>query len=185
MENLKFWLTTVLMLALLGGLGYFAFTSIDSGSEHVDRQKIKELESENQDLSEQVAELEKKLERYEPKVVEEPFSRNEAPVETEVSKPTTKPTTTTSYKYDKLIQELEELVQENIQMKLKSRGTRVGTVQNFLNLYNNTNNKVDNDYGESTKKAVSAFQKAVGLTASGEAGTATFNKMIEWLKKQG
>ncbi|MBU0999326.1 peptidoglycan-binding protein [Patescibacteria group bacterium] len=70
-------------------------------------------------------------------------------------------------------------------MKLKSRGTRVGTVQNFLNIYNNTSDKVDNDYGTSTQKAVTAFQKDQGLNADGEAGSGTFNKMISWLKKQG
>lgn len=183
MENLKFWLSTVVALALLGSLGYFAFTSIDSGSEHVNRQKIKELESENKDLTEQVASLEKKLESYEPKTVEVPVVENKTPIQTETPKP--KPAVVTVYKYAKLIGELETLVNENIQMKLKSRGTRVGTVQNFLNIYNNTSNKVDNDYGESTKKAITAFQKAVGLTATGESGPSTFTKMIEWLKKQG
>ncbi|HEY4477769.1 MAG TPA: peptidoglycan-binding domain-containing protein [Candidatus Paceibacterota bacterium] len=181
METLKFWLTTIIVLALLGGLGYFAFTSIDSGSEHVNRQKIKELQSENEDLVKQVESLEKKLEAYEPKVVEEPVVQNKPPVQTEPTK-TTAPAV---YKHAKLIAELEALVADNVQMKLKSRGTRVGTVQNFLNLYINTTNKVDNDYGESTKKAVIAFQKAVGLSPTGEAGPTTFNKMIEWLKKQG
>jgi peptidoglycan hydrolase-like protein with peptidoglycan-binding domain len=70
-------------------------------------------------------------------------------------------------------------------MKLSSSGTRVGTVQNFLNLYNKTSNKIDNDYGASTVKSVAAFQKAQGLTADGQAGSSTFSKMISWLKKQG
>ncbi|MDE2031162.1 MAG: peptidoglycan-binding protein [Patescibacteria group bacterium] len=70
-------------------------------------------------------------------------------------------------------------------MKLKSTGSRVGTVQNFLNIYNNTSSKVDNDYGASTQKAVMAFQKDQGLSADGQAGSSTFAKMISWLKKQG
>ena len=69
-------------------------------------------------------------------------------------------------------------------MKLKSKGTRVGTVQEFLNIYNNTSKKVDNDYGAGTKTDVVNFQKKEGLTADGEAGPTTFVKMIDWLKKQ-
>ena len=70
-------------------------------------------------------------------------------------------------------------------MKVGSKGTRVGTVQNFLNLYNKTSKRVDNDYGKTTKTDVIAFQKAVGLTQDGETGPTTYKKMIEWLKKQG
>lgn len=177
-ESIKFWLGSIAVFALLGGLGYFAFSSIDSGSEYVSQDKLQDLVDENQALRAEIEKLELKLASYEPQVI------TEAPV---VS--TTEPTVTTpekqNYKHSTLIAELDALVKDNIQMKVKSRGTRVGTVQNFLNLYNNTSNKVDNDYGESTKKAIAAFQKAVGLPATGEAGPATFSKMIEWLKKQG
>ncbi|HYD90300.1 MAG TPA: peptidoglycan-binding domain-containing protein, partial [Flavobacterium sp.] len=83
-----------------------------------------------------------------------------------------------------LINELQKLIDDNIFMKEKSSGTRVGTVQTFLNLYNNTSKRVDNDYGAGTKADVIKFQKAVGLTADGEAGPNTYRKMIEWLKKQ-
>ena len=57
-------------------------------------------------------------------------------------------------------------------------------MQNFLNIYNNTSNKIDNDYGANLKKTVTDFQKSEGVTADGEAGASTFNKMIDWLKKQ-
>ncbi|PIZ53219.1 hypothetical protein COY25_03820 [Candidatus Uhrbacteria bacterium CG_4_10_14_0_2_um_filter_41_7] len=69
-------------------------------------------------------------------------------------------------------------------MKAKSSGTIVGVVQEFLNIYNKTSNRIDNDYGPGTQKAVTAFQKAQGITADGEAGPGTFRKMIDWLKKQ-
>ncbi|MFN4181360.1 MAG: peptidoglycan-binding protein [Candidatus Paceibacteria bacterium] len=178
-ESIKFWLGSIMVFALLGGLGYFAFSSIDSGSEYVSQSKLQTLIDENQSLREEIKKLETKLESYEPKLVEQ------EPIPTSNSQVIEKNTETKTYKYSALISELEALVKDNIQMKLKSRGTRVGTVQNFLNIYNNTSNKIDNDYGESTKKAVAAFQKAVGISATGEAGPATFTKMIEWLKKQG
>lgn len=69
-------------------------------------------------------------------------------------------------------------------MKEKSQGTRVGTLQAFLNIYNNTSKKVDNDFGAGTKTDVINFQKAEKLLADGEAGPGTFQKMIDWLKKQ-
>ena len=69
-------------------------------------------------------------------------------------------------------------------MKEKSYGTRVGTIQTFLNIYNNTTKKVDNDYGAGTKTDVIKFQKAEKITADGEAGPSTFLKMIDWLKKR-
>jgi peptidoglycan hydrolase-like protein with peptidoglycan-binding domain len=67
-------------------------------------------------------------------------------------------------------------------MKEKSQGTRVGTIQTFLNIYNNTSKKIDNDYGASTKADIIKFQKNEGLTADGGAGPSTFRKMIDWLK---
>ena len=87
-------------------------------------------------------------------------------------------------KYQTLIGELNKLISDNIFMKVGSRGTRVGTIQNFMNIYNKTSKKVDNDYGEGTKTDVANFQKAAGLPADGQAGPATYQKMIDWLKKQ-
>lgn len=81
-----------------------------------------------------------------------------------------------------LIRRLQGLIDDNILMKEGSRGTRVGTVQEFLNLYNNTSNGIDNDYGPGTKSKVAAFQKAVGLSADGQAGPNTYKKMINWLE---
>jgi len=91
------------------------------------------------------------------------------------------------YKYQDLINEFQKLISDNVFLKQKSSGPRVGTVQKFLNIYNNTSNKVDNDYGVGTTKTVTAFQKDQkdsGLNANSEAGTNTFNQMIDWLKKQ-
>ncbi len=176
-ENIKFWFITLLVVGALGGLGYLAFNTIDSGSEYVNTERVRNLEKENNELKAELEELHTKLDAYEPQPKEQAIEESTPNTDT-----ATQPAT---YKHANLISELEQLIKDNIQMKLKSHGTRVGTVQNFLNIYNNTANKVDNDYGESTKKAVAAFQKSVGLPQTGEAGKATFQKMIDWLKKQG
>lgn len=171
MDKLKFVLVSIVTLTLLGLLGYWSVTTIQSGSDHVSDQKIKQLEKENKDLKievetqkSQIGTLESRLAELTPVVEEEP----EVIV----------------YKYQDLINELQKLISDNVVLKLKSRGTRVGTIQNFLNIYNNTSNKVDNDYGVGTVKSVTAFQKDMGLTANGEVGKDTLNKMITWLKNK-
>lgn len=93
-------------------------------------------------------------------------------------------TTPTNGQHSDLIAELQKLITDNVLMKEGSRGTRVGTVQKFLNVYNKTSGGLDNDYGAGTKTKVAAFQKAQGLTADGQAGPATYQKMIDWLNKQ-
>ena len=100
----------------------------------------------------------------------------------------TKPATTTSNtkplsQKEILANELQKLVDKKIVLKLKSSGSAVGTVQKFLNLYNKTSNKVDNDYGLTTVNAVKAFQKSQGLSVTGQCGESTYKKMISWLKK--
>lgn len=178
MENFKFILGSIIVLAVIGLGGYWAITSMQTGNEYVNTQKIEDLEDKNEELEKEVRRLKNELSALQPEVVKE----EEKPPQKE--EPNPKPTETV-YKHQVLIDELQELIDDNIFLKLKSAGTRVGTVQNFLNLYNKTSNRVDNDYGVSTKTAVAAFQKAQGLTADGEAGPGTFKKMIEWLKKQG
>lgn len=187
MDTLKFSLISVFVLGLLGAGGYWAVVTIQSGAEYVNNQKIRKLEGENADLKEQVAALSTQVSAGTP--APQPADTTPEPTPVPVEKPTTttkpKPTTTTTYKNQTLINELQKLANAGTVLKLKSASPAVGSVQKFLNLYNKTKNKVDNDYGASTKTAVAAFQKAQGLTASGEAGKATFTKMIAWLKKQG
>lgn len=180
MENFKFTVFSIIVLVLIGLLGYWAVSSLQSGTEHVASEKIKQLEEENKELKENLDNLNEEIDILKPEVEEtipEEIVQPNSPVSV-----TVEPTTG---KYQSLISELQGLIDDKVYMKLNSKGTRVGTVQNFLNVYNKTSTRVDNAYGAGTKSKVSAFQKAQGLTADGEAGAATFQKMIDWLKKQG
>ena len=180
MDKLKFALFSIVVLSVMGLAWYWSVATIESGSEHALSQKIAELTEENNTLQNQVEELTEKLALLEP----EPTSVDEnAEVVTESPKPVV--ATPTTYEHQSLINELEKLVTDNVSMKLKSTGSRVGTLQKFLNVYNDASAKVDNDYGAGTVKLVTEFQRAEGLTADGEAGPGTFKKMIEWLKEQG
>jgi len=182
MDKLKFVLFLIIVLALIGFALFWSINTIQSGTEYTKEERIEKLEAENKSLKKEVEDLKDEISRLESdKIAEEP---KQEPTTATVQEPVVS-TPTTTYKNQTLINALDKLIKDNIFMKLKSRGERVGTVQKFLNIYNKTSNKVDNDYGESTKTAVAAFQKDQGLSADGEAGPSTFSKMIDWLKKQG
>lgn len=180
MENLKFILISIIILIIVGVVGYWAISTIEPGSVYVEKQKQQELEQENEKLQEEIKKLTDELEDLK--------SGQEQLIIDNVNKEVEQQSTeniNTKLKYQSLINDLQKLIDDNIYMKEKSRGTRVGTVQTFLNIYNNTSKKIDNDYGAGTKADVLKFQEAEGLTADGEAGPSTFQKMIAWLEKQG
>ena len=176
MDKFKSFLLYSFIIFIVVFLTYWSFSTLDSGSQLENIQKIKQLEIENRNLKKEISSLNSTLEEKENIVLEEEVGvkqeKEEAKSENIV------------YKYQSLINELQKLVDGKYILKLKSSGTRVGTIQKFLNVYNNTSNKVDNDYGKSTEKLVSDFQKAQGLSAGGIVGEETLVKMIEWLKKQ-
>jgi len=182
-ENFKFGLISIIAIAGIGLLGFWAFTTLERGDVSVYRQKQQALEERNRALEKEVAELKSELGTLEAEQEQAALAlnnQNTPPAETPAPAPST-----TTYKNQTLINELEKLVKDNVYMKVGSKGTRVGTIQKFLNLYNKTAKPVDNDYGAGLKTDVMAYQKAAGTTADGETGPVTYKKMIEWLKKQG
>ncbi|MDR3519900.1 MAG: peptidoglycan-binding protein [Candidatus Pacebacteria bacterium] len=187
LDTLKFVFFSIVALALFGLLGYWAVSHLQSGPEFAANQEIQQLKQENDALTKQVADLTSQLntaQSLSQPAVPAQTTQNTEPASTPAASMQI-PTQPTTYKYQSLVDKLQQLITANISMKLKSAGTRVGTVQDFLNIYNNTSNKIDNSYGTSTEKAVAAFQKAQGLTADGQAGSGTFSEMINWLKQQG
>jgi len=185
MEKFKLILFTIVALGLMGLLGYWAVTTLQSGTEFEADEKIAELKKENKHLKGQVEDLTDQLANFEVKNEEPALVVKEEPAPKPATTTTTTTTKTTTYKNQTLINELQKLADDRVVLQLKDVGTKVGTIQKFLNVYNNTSNKVDNDFGESTKKTVIVFQKAQGLSADGGVGYTTINKMIAWLKKQG
>jgi murein L,D-transpeptidase YcbB/YkuD len=186
MENFKFTLFSIIVLVLMGVAGYWAFSTIESGSAHVSNQKQKELEQKNEELNKELTNLKKQISDID-LAKEQQIQKEQEAVFVETTVPTiptpAKTTTTpTVLKNQSLINELQKLVDGNIYLKLKSQGPAVGTIQKFLNIYNKTSKKIDNDYGSTTVTAVKNFQKAEGLTADGEIGPGTTKKMIIWLK---
>ncbi len=174
MENLKsiLFLSIVLVILVLGG--YWAVSSIDKGSVFIERQKQEELAQKNKELELELQKIKEEVGTTEQQTLVEE--------NVETTPINTPEKDTVISKYQSLINDLQKLVNDGVQMKEKSQGTRVGTIQTFLNIYNNTSKKIDNDYGASTKADIIKFQKNEGLTADGGAGPSTFRKMIDWLK---
>ena len=187
MEKLKSVLIWIVVLALIGLVGFWAVTHLQSGSDFAANQKVKELQAENDDLNKQVADLKDQLATAQSEVQNsQPApAANPAPAASTPAPTPAPASTTTTYKNQTLINSLQSLSDKGITMKLKEGDASVGYVQQFLNLYFKTSNKIDNDYGSATQKAVAAFQKDQGLKADGNAGPTTFDKMVAWLKKQG
>ncbi|HEU0086016.1 MAG TPA: peptidoglycan-binding domain-containing protein [Candidatus Paceibacterota bacterium] len=188
MENIKSAFFVIIFLGIILVAGYWAFFTLEPGSIHAERQRQERLEDENKALREEIEGLKKEIRQLGYEMT--PSENTSEPVAPEPTtpKPTQTPTpppTGTTYKHQTLINELEKLITDKIVMREGSRGTRVGTVQKFLNIYHKTSKKVDNAFGAGTKTDVINFQKAEGMTADGEPGPATYRKMIDWLKKQG
>jgi hypothetical protein len=83
--------------------------------------------------------------------------------------------------YQDLADSLQKLVDDKVQMKVGSRGTRVGTVQKFLNVFTDKDSRIDNDFGPGTAANIKQFQSSMSITADGQPGPQTYQAMIDWL----
>lgn len=97
---------------------------------------------------------------------------------------TTNATSTPAIPADSLEGRIQNLLTAKTTLKIGSKGPAVGTIQEFMNLYFKKSLKVDNDFGKTLEANVRAFQKANGITQTGQVGTQGLTKMVEWLKKQ-
>jgi hypothetical protein len=160
MKNLGFNLVIVLIVVLSGGLGYWAITGLDYR---------KAIVADNSSLSGSTLPS-----------PEEVFY--DVPVEP-VVEDVVEPVNTVDPEIQEVIDELEDdLIANTIIMKEGSKGTRVGVVQKFLNIYFETNDPVDNIFGAGMKKTVLDFQTSEGLGSDGQTGPATYQKMIDILE---
>jgi len=186
MENFKFVLFSIIVLGALGFAGYWAFSTIESGSYHVNKEKQEQMVKENEELKKENTELKKELSLLEEEknTLELEVANNKEEPEVPEKEEAPVKTPTPTYKYQTLIDEIQKLVNANMTLKNGSQGVAVGTIQKFVNVYNGTNNRVDNDFGSSTFMAIKKIQKDLGLKDDGVVGPGTMRKMIDWLKKK-
>ena len=82
-----------------------------------------------------------------------------------------------------LIGNIKTLIQNKTTLKMGSKGTSVGYVQQFMNLYLKKTSKIDNVFGKTLQANVITFQKQNKISATGVVGTSTLQMMVVWLQK--
>ncbi|NCT00076.1 peptidoglycan-binding protein [Candidatus Parcubacteria bacterium] len=173
MTDGKFQFIAALFFIALGAVGHWAFSSLDFGRARdvvvADMNDLGDTAQDISDITDSLVDLTEEIEQN-----NKPATSTVNPVSDPVINP-----------YQGIIDELQKLIDDQIFMKIGSSGTRVGTVQKFLNIFGSkdVNSGVDNDFGNGTKAKVIAFQKAVKIFADGEPGPQTFQKMIDWLNE--
>lgn len=158
MESFKANLLIVIFIALSVVLGYWAIASLKTNSAIIVEEQMPK------DVG--------------PIVVSEPEPE---PITQPVEEAPATPVSPSTPALTGLAADLQDLIDDNILMKKGSRGTRVGVVQKFLIEYG-IDIDADNDYGDTTVNAVKKFQQEQKLSADGQAGPGTFEKMIDWLE---
>ena len=172
MDNIKSFLFYLIVLVIIAGAGYWAFTSIDTGQEFA-RKKAERLAYEAQVEEEKAARALAELE-----ALEEEKALLEKALEEEIEEvPEVDP------EAEKLKADLEDLLERGTILEPGDSGTLVMRIQKFLNFYDKDLNLTeDQDFGPSTRKAVEKFQKENGLNPDGGIGPKTIKKMIEVLE---
>lgn len=168
MNEFKFQLSTIVLVALLAFGAYWAFTNLDTGVRY-QRDDIIVSDPETDAVVDEV-------------IVQNDDTTDVIVEQEQTDVPDSMPTPSLSEEQQTLLAELEDLIVDDIFMREGSRGTRVGTVQNFLNLYLDTESSVDNQYGPGTRARVRQFQEQEGLSADGLAGPSTYGAMIDVLE---
>lgn len=168
MEGFKIGLITGLLLGCLLFVGYLGLDKLQGGDEYVDSDESSELVLGDEGSTN--LDFENSITPAPAEVVENPATDTNEVI-----------TTSVPNKHAELATALQKLIDDKVLMDSGSRGTRVGTLQQFLNVYTGKTGGVDNDYGPGTKEKVRAFQRDQGLTADGQAGPTTYKKMIDYL----
>jgi len=170
MNEFRYQITQIIFLVVLGLGLYWAFTHLDSGVSYTRPDIVgEEIQNDNSEVPSEPSEEAPTDEQPEEPSEATPEPSEEAPV--------------VSAENTALATALQNLIDDQVYMKSGSRGTRVGTVQKFLDFYfEDKNIAADNDYGPGTRDLVRTFQSENGLTADGQAGPSTYQKMISLLK---
>ena len=175
MNELRYQITQIIFLVVLGLGLYWAFTHLDSGVSYARPDVVGEVVQDSN--PEQIPEPSEETPSEETPSEEQPEEPTESTPEPSEETPVVSAENTA------LVSALQKLIDDQVYMKSGSRGTRVGTVQKFLDYYfDDKNVSADNDYGPGTRDLVRQFQSENGLTADGQAGPSTYQKMISLLK---
>ncbi len=190
MNEFKFRFVNLLFFFLLLGSSYWAFQKMNPRF-HYTASDVVEMIKDNEPLSgfenyqedeNTIQEIEQeKIQQVDDDSEEDSSPSTSSSDEKQEEKDDKKPAYDEEHQF--LLTKLQGLIDDKIYMKKGSRGTRVGTVQKFLNLYFDKKIKVDNEYGPNTMYLVRKFQQKEGLSPDGLAGPETYEMMIDLIEK--
>jgi peptidoglycan hydrolase-like protein with peptidoglycan-binding domain len=167
MKTTHFNLLLIGVLAVVGAIGYFSFSTIRYGT--VDVARTPKADTVPQDQTTTVAATAET-----PATTETPTTTTATPVATA--------TASSSQEHADLSAKITALLDREVQFKEGSKGDDVRVVQEFLNIYDPAGSVEPNGvYGPATKTRTTKFQAEKGLPKSGYAGPKTFTAMKEWL----
>ncbi|NBV42633.1 peptidoglycan-binding protein [bacterium] len=167
MKRFGFTVITMLTIGLLGSGGYFAIKGLTDPKSYVP------------DTTEKVGDMQRVTTETSSKQDPEPIPVPRDKASVPAAAVTTEPASTAKT----LAERLQVIDQQNLVLKKGSKGTAVGTVQEFMNAYYKKNLKIDNDFGKILEEDVKKFQAAMKITTTGQLGDKTLQQMIAWAKK--
>ncbi|MFT7557428.1 MAG: murein L,D-transpeptidase YcbB/YkuD [Planctomycetota bacterium] len=174
MKSFLYYLAWVAVVVSLLWVGYWGFFSLGEGTAVVYDASLGTATSAPTETLPSIADV--VIKNTEPEELPEFLQTPEPVTETQVSIPG---------EHQQLADSLQNLIDEKVQMKVGSRGTRVGVVQQFLNIFLETDARIDNDFGPGTSANIKKFQSSAGVTADGQPGPQTYQAMLGWLGEQG
>lgn len=164
MKSTSFTLISILVVGVLLGGGYVAIKSLKNPHTYLVETKTRIGDLHNIETDPQTTLPEPVVPTPVPEVSVDP-----KPVSTSTTSP--------------LETAIQKLIDDKATLKKGDKGPSVGTMQTFMNAYFKKTLRVDNDFGPTLEANVKAFQKATGVTQTGQVGPATLGKMIDWLDK--
>ena len=181
MENLKFTVTSSIMVFVIAAVGFLAYMALEKGDESGLKQQVRELKAQLVEKQEEVTELERQVALL--SVDLEGQQEIVAEQEEAAEQQTESSTETSSGSDSELLTALKSLKSRGVVLEPGDSGSSVGTIQKFLNVYNNTSGGVDNDFGPGTRGKVENFQANEGIGVDGGVGPGTLSAMIKWLEE--
>lgn len=171
MTNRQFHVFLGVLMLVFAGLGYWSYRTIDfTPSESDSADTVPQVLVQAQPIESTDVETSHPAEQTPKPPVETP-----KPAEDVSQKPI-------PAKYADLGARLSKLISDKIVMKDTSYGTRVGTIETFMNVYDGGNTKVVNKYSSELITRVKKFQTEMKIQSDGLGDPETYQKMIDWLK---
>jgi len=172
MNEIKYQIVNIILLALLGSGIYWAFTTIDNGIYY---DKNADIVSSSEQV-EEVATEDQEVPLFDNTKTEPEKVTETTPEKIETTNPTLDKTS--------LINGLQKIVDADSIIRSGSKGDSATVIQKFLTIYFPEKNIVaDGDFGPGTEKLIKEFQTKELNGGDGRVGPNTAKKMIEILKK--